>query len=69
MKDIYKLKLNEIIDIGDDTIVRRVPNGWIYKYKEYYSAGPLCCMIFIPYHEEFLGKDENGDVKIPPFKE
>jgi len=45
----YKLKLGEAININKNTVVTRVPGGWIWQ-----SAIPPCSSSFIPYNDEFL---------------
>ena len=68
MKNMYDLKLNETMDMTYNNYMEiiRVPGGWLYKYHVYDHSDT---MTFVPYDEEFLGENENGDIKIPPFKE
>jgi len=48
-KDMYTLKLNEKMDIGNSTYVRRVPGGWIYT-KTFFSESVH--QIFVPYSDK-----------------
>lgn len=45
----YKLKLGDVINIGKDVTVTRVPGGWIWA-----SLGRPSPTTFIPYNDEFL---------------
>jgi len=48
MKNIYDLKLHEIVDFDDlEGGVMRVPGGWIY------SLGLEDKLIFVPHNNEF----------------
>jgi len=63
-KNIYKMKLHEIINIEGIGSVKRVPNGWLYYTSSSITTGHIdsnSCSIsvsetFVPYNEEF--KDE-----------
>jgi len=55
-KTIYDLKLHEYIIIDySDTIVTRVPGGWIYEIERSngHSRGRLINTIFVPYNNEY----------------
>lgn len=52
-KDIYKMKLHEIIIIYQIEILR-VPDGWIYSYHSEQVGGHMqVSSTFVPYIEEF----------------
>lgn len=63
MKNIYDMKIHEKIEIGDDTVVIRVPGGWIYRFFEFESYSGLNFVhhdnkkinsVFVPFSEEVI---------------
>jgi hypothetical protein len=49
--DLLKsLKIHEIIFLKNDTVVLKVPNGFIYKF--YNSDGDLLKAVFVPYGQK-----------------
>jgi len=46
---LYKIKLGELLIIDNNTIIRRIPGGWIYSDMQ------GCC--FIPFDNEFQEKE------------
>ena len=52
---MYALKLNEKLQLRDDTCIRRVPGGWVYEY--HYTRHPSglslaqgnITAVFVPY--------------------
>ena len=52
-KDLYDMKLFEVCLLGNNSLMRRVPGGWVY------SDTDGCC--FVPYNGEF--KRNHKEVK------
>lgn len=60
MNGIYEMKLGETLSPENSNhSIMRVPGGWIYMcYNEHYKmSGVQMSAIFVPYNEEFKGKE------------
>lgn len=58
VEDIYKLKLNENVELQDGTVITRVPGGWIYEMSAAIAADDgeyqdFINHVFVPYSDEF----------------
>lgn len=51
---LYEMNEGEVIGIGLDADVLRVPGGWIYtKHSESGAGGYSISSCFVPWHNEF----------------
>lgn len=70
MKDIYELKLNEVLVVAEtphnhpnpaQSTITRVPGGWIYKTYKSAQVGDQIALtsnaVFVPLNDEFKSKE------------
>lgn len=57
MKDLYKMKLHDVITVArarGELKVVRVPGGWVYEtYTDSVKYTYQVTSVFVPYHNEF----------------
>jgi len=52
-KTIYDLDLHQFLKVDSSTVVRRVPNGWIYYEIGENRPYALITSTFVPFNDEF----------------
>lgn len=61
-KDLYSMKLHELVDLDGYARIRRVPGGWIYHFIDQmaiegpsgaYSENFITNNVFVPFNNEF----------------
>lgn len=63
MKNLYNIRLHELLQINNYTEVLRVPDGWLYTIY-FPKVGDFPVVLFVPYHREFE-EEENLNVSKP----